>query len=310
MKPFMLFILCSFGAILNSFLGGSFGYGLMKCFYAFLGFVGLQYISKYRINTFVFIPFFIIMYLFFYYKYFIYSESTRLLIDSDLFGKSSSNTIAMSLNISLFVYLMVSHKQTESHNWLFIGIALINLYLINIQGSRAGVLVAFLFFVYTIINALGSGLNTKLRYVIPLIVVFIFLYQYQSFLWGYAIERRMDGMSAFEENVRYFAQVSFFQNMNFTHFFFGYPKDYNFVVDITRTFNSFLDLWSRSGVVPLFYLLYCLIVRLVKYKFFSVPVLLLIPFLAYAPFESLWGCTLWDICIFLSLFYSYNKTET
>ena len=305
--PFVLFLLCSIGAMTNTILGSPIGYGLSKCFYSFFAFVGLLYISKYRINTNVFIGLLVILYVFFYYRYFIFDELTRKSIDNDLFVQASANAIPMSLNMVFIIYWMISQGQSENHKLMFVLIAAINLFLIIIQGSRAGILVAFILAILSIVNFCGFKLYFNHRLLIPLIIIIALLFYFQDYLLGFMEENKMVGTLSDEGNVRYFAQASFFANLDIKHCLLGYPKDYQFIPDLTRTYNAFLDLWSRCGLAPFLYLVYCLLIRIKNNKQYAVPFLLLIPFFAYAPFESLWGGTLWDICLFLCLFYSCNE---
>lgn len=306
--PFILFALCAIGSLANILVGSQVAYAFFKIYYSFLGLVGLLYITKFKINTHVFIPFILILHVYFYIKYFQYDEGTRLMLDENLFVQSSSNTIAMALNIVLIVYLMVSKAQKENHKWFYLGIALLNLYWISIQGSRAGILVAFLLVVYTLLNVFGGEQKFKFRFIISAILIAFLLLYFRIYLFNYAEDRSMAGVEAYEENVRYFAQSSFFSSLNIEHFILGYPRDFSFIGDQTRTYNSFLDFWARYGFLPFLFMFFCLFRRFIYQERFSISFLILIPLLAYTPFESLWGGTLWDILLYIVLFYSYNSS--
>lgn len=310
-KPFVLLILCSSGALVNSIIGNSLGTGLCICYYSFLAFLGLNYIKRYRINTVVFLLLFILMYVFYYFNYFIFDEVTRRSIDGELFINASSNTIPISLNMVLIIYWIVSQGQLENHRLLYLLISLLNLGLIIIQGSRAGILVAFVLALFSILNFFSVSLRKilRFRFIAPLVVIIIIIsyYNYNNDLSSFLEENQMEGVSSYEDDVRYFSQLAFFSKMDLYSFLFGYPKDFEFVPGITRTFNAFLDLWSRCGLASLIFVLYCLVYRLKNNERYIVPVLLLIPFFLYAPFESLWGGTLWDICLFVCLFYSHSE---
>lgn len=237
-----------------------------------------------------------------------FDEFTRKILSGDLFGTSSSNTIAISLNIILFFYFILKRSYKESNYKVVTFIAIINLVLIIIQGSRAGIVVAFIL----LLLCLSELFNFKKVY-FPLILFSIISLvvinnNYDKLLEIMELDR-MQGLKSIEEDVRGVAQRSFFYNLNFANFFLGYPSGTEFTFEITRTFNAFIDFWNRFGFIPFLSLIIFLLRRIFNYKRFDLSLLFFTPLIIYSLVESLWGGNSWDILIYFLLFYSYKSNE-
>ena len=306
--PFIFMLVCVIGSFMTLFNGSSLGSFIFKSLYAFIGYIGFVYISENRINLRLFNFLFIILYIFYYSSYFMFDEFTRKILNGDLFGTSSSNTIAISLNIILFFYFILKRSYKESNYKVVTFIAIINLVLIIIQGSRAGIVVAFIL----LLLCLSELFNFKKVY-FPLILFSIISLvvinnNYDKLLEIMELDR-MQGLKSIEEDVRGVAQRSFFYNLNFANFFLGYPSGTEFTFETTRTFNAFIDFWNRFGFIPFLSLIIFLLRRIFNYKRFDLSLLFFTPLIIYSLVESLWGGNSWDILIYFLLFYSYKSNE-
>lgn len=306
--PFFLMIVCVIGSFLTFFSGTPIGGTIVKALYAIIGYIGFVYVSERRINLRVFDIVILILYFFFYFSYFIYDSSYRKEIDNSLFGESSSNTIAMGLNVVLFFYLTLSSFYEEKNKYQILIFAIVNLTLIIIQGSRAGVLVAFILLILAISNQLKKKSKRLLSsFFILTLIGSVLIYIYFEELAGLIDLDRMHGVNALEEDIRGSAQKSFFGNMNLGSFLFGYKPDYEFAFNITRTYNAFLDFWNKYGFLPFFLVISYCIRRVLRMSDFQISIIYFVPIFVYSFVESLWGSNSWDILIYFSLFYSFKN---
>lgn len=307
--PLILTIVSVLGAILTLVNGNTIIWVVTKSVLMVFGFIGYVYVSEKKINLILMDFMMIIAYTFFYFSFFLYDSETRLSIDGDLFGHSSSNTISMSLCIILYVYLLINkHNENANSTFKILIYAIINLVLIIIQGSRAGVVVSSMI----AIIALTEVVKFQLKKFYVSLVLVLFLIGYVGYIYlnniqFYLDSQQLSGISSYEDDIRSFLHYSFFINMDFGSFFFGYVDGYDFGHGFTRTFNSFFDFWSRYGLFPSMFFVVFLMRRALNAKDYSVPLIYFIPFVTYSWLELLWGGTLWDVLIYLALFYSYKK---
>lgn len=306
--PFFFMLVSVTGSFMTFFNGSSLGTCLFNSFYAFIGYVGFVYISEKRINLSMFNVLTIILYIFFFFSYFTLDEFTRKSLDGNLFGMSSSNTIAISLNVVLILNFLLSKDYNKTNKKTYILIAFINLTLIVIQGSRAGIIVAFLLLLL-ISSELYNFRKKYLALIMVSIISFVLIYMNYEKL-NYIVEiDRMQGLKSLEEDIRGTAQRSFFSNLNFYNFFLGYPSGTEFATEITRTFNALIDFWNKFGFIPFFFLVVLFARRILLYNEFNIYLIYFIPLLIYSFVESFWGGNLWDILIYFLLFYSYKSNE-
>jgi hypothetical protein len=299
-------VLGAFSTILN---GTNIGIVLIKSFSILFGFIGFVYLSEKKINLYFFDWALVIMYTFFYLSYFVHDEQTRIFLDDDLFDHSSSNTIAISVVITLFFYLMLNQEVRNANISIkIILFSIINLTLVIIQGSRAGIIASSLLFLLSIIDLFYlkfKSINITTLYLVGLIM--LLRYFYLDSIQFFLEFKDMTGLSSYERDVRSYAQTTFFSRMDLNTFIFGYAPNYDFDFYTTRTFNAFLDFWNRFGLFPFALLIIFFFRRLFLAKDFALPLIYLIPLFFYSMVETLWGGTLWDVLIYLSLFYSYKK---
>lgn len=305
--PSVLFFMVCIGSFLTFLIGVPIGGVIRKLLIAVVAFFGFAFLSHRRIDPRFFNFIFPLLYLFFYLVYFRYNEAYRISVNGDLFGHSSSNTISMALTNVWFFYYIISKAEHRNNNFPLLVFSIINFILIIIQGSRAGFAVCAMEILLVLSNMLNRTKIGGGAFLLLLAIGVYAFYRYGSYFEDIVEVGGMQGMESYEANVRSFSVAAFFSQMNTEHFIFGYPPDSMFE-DLSRTFNAFLDLWSTFGILPMAAILVFGILRIIKRKHFALPLVVFIPWFFYSMVESLWGGTLWDIYIYIVLFYSYDET--
>lgn len=304
-RTFTLIILISI--VLMLFKGESIGYVLqgMVCFS--YGFIGYVYVRTHQIKLQVFDVLLICLYIFFYTVYFSSKEMlTNHSNEGDLFGISSSNTISISLNITLAIYYIL-YKYYRSKRLLPIVIfSLSNFMFIVWQGSRIGVLVALLYIIIILYDFIKEKISSNLiSSFIILMSFFVFLfYKYYNYIFDY-IDRNSMQVDTYESDIRALARMSFFSNLDFSTILLGYPSSHMFV-DLPRTFNTFLDFWNYYGIVVMIIIIIMILRRFISYKRFELSILLFCPLLCYCMVESFLSNGLWSI-VWYFMFYLNNN---
>lgn len=301
--PLTFVLISVFGSILTHLNGSSIGDIILKMFSILIGYVGFVYISFYKINLRSFDLLLVLMYIFFYFTYISLDQYTRRALQDNLFDHSSANTISICLNVVLFLYYILSKNLGIDNRIRILLFAIINLIFIFIQNSRAGILVALsiLFLAVSDLLKFKSGRYYKSYLFVSFLTVFLGFYYY-DFLLEFSELNKMQGIKAYQEDIRSKAQSSFFSNMDLESFLIGYNKNFEFTSDITRTFNGFLDFWSRYGLLPFILFVVLFLRRIFHFRRFKIPIIYLLPFIIYTFFESFWGASMWDVIIYIILF--------
>lgn len=299
----LLFGATSVGSLLTLINGDPIGSYVVKILYSLIGLVGLYYISTRRINLIVFDVLIPVLYIFFYFSFFVLDSSTRQEINEYLFGHSSSNSIAISLNVVWIIYYVIARSYGPStKRRMLLLFSILNLLLIIAQGSRIGIVVAGI----NLVMIVSDVFKHKHLYFIVLLAGSVYLfYRYGNLLESIIDIQGMQGFESFYADVRSRAQAEFFMKMTPTAAIFGYPESMVFA-GVNRSFNAFLDFWRHYGLLPLAVLLFFMAKRIRRRKQYAVPLMAFTSLFVYSFFESLWGATLWDILIYLFLFYSYE----
>lgn len=306
---FRFSMVCALFAMLTIANGTSIGEVIVKILYMLFAYWGFVFISEKKISLWVFDILLLILYVVFYRYYYQYDILTRIAMDEDVFGHASSNTIAMTLNIVTYFYLLISRSYKADNRKRLIIFSSINLILIILQGSRAGMLVSLLILLLTVFSAYNTQSKWKkwLLYIVVISAISYFVVQYLSIVEEFLSTNKI-GADSYENDVRSEALRAFFAQMGIKEFFIGYPVEHYFVGEIYRTFNAFFDFWKVYGIIPFAYLVFLFVRRLVNHKDYEIPAVFILPFLAYSFFESLWGGSFWDVLLFMILFYS-KKNE-
>lgn len=303
----MICVGCSFLTIIN---GSSIGECASKAFMSFMGFITFVYIDKKEIDYKTYLILYSLLYVFSYFSYFIFDEFTRRNLDSDLFGHSSSNTIAMYLNVALWFLYVIQIESNIRKSLLLAIYSILNVYLILLQGSRAGLLVSLILCFLIIGDIVIERFNIKaaklkvVLYTLFSVLIVYYIVNNMNVIEEFVDVREYQGVSSYEEDARGIAMGAFFSQLNIKTVLFGMPDSTLLLGGLNRTFNAFIDFWRRFGILPFIVLIYFVYSRIKNFKQYSVPLVALLPILFYSLFESLWGGTLWDMLIYISLFYS------
>ncbi len=303
-------LICAAMSVMTIANGSSIGEIITKVLYMLIGYWGYVFICERRIKLIVFDILLVVLYIAFYQGYFQYDVVTRTMMDEDLFGHASSNTIAMILNIVTYFYVIISWVYKARNKKRLVLYCGFNLFLIVQQGSRAGMLVALLLLLIVLFTTYDA--KSKLRSIMLFIgaaaIVVYLAVKNMGIIEEFFVLNEISA-NAYEQDVRSLALVSFFAKMDFTHFLTGYKFQYELLSGIDRSFNAFVDFWKVYGFIPFVYMVALIVKRIIKHKEYEIPLVLLLPFVAYSLFESLWGGTFWDTLLFMILFYSHRDEK-
>lgn len=276
-----------------------------------VGLIGYCYYSKNEINTTIFNFYLISLYVFFYFEY--YSIIPDLFYrpdfdeDAAVFDISSSNAIPVSLNITLYAYIICDKNFDNNSKGKIVIFAAINFALIVIQQSRAGLMVsltilgiALYHYSKRILFFFATSLTIIVAYIVPI---------YWELIETYIeIIGKIDENSL-NEDIRGEAQTEFFKNMNISEFIFGHDKKIYASAgntELAYTYNVFLDMWDKYGfiIIVIFGLLF--LNRTVRRNEFEFPLYYFIPFFMYSMVESFFFPDYWDCIIYILIFQSKN----
>ncbi len=312
LKPFILSISFIVFGLFNMIVYSNLAvFNLMAPIVAFLGYL---FIVKKKIDLKIFVHCFYVMYIFFYIVYFSVLPDLfdRPGFDEDaiVFDNSSSNTIPMALNITLYTYMLFNEMYGGNANKNIFYFSIINLGLIIIQQSRAGLLISFALLIMALYNY-NKKIILKVGLSFLIVITLIFISYKEVILNYFDVIGNLNGFDALNEDIRGEAQRKFFSDLDGFRFLFGYPTDYIFAygtyTDIKYTYNVFLDLWNKYGVIQLIIFFALIIFRFIHFRKFYFPLFYLIPFLLYAMVESIFFPNFWDCIIYLVLFLPAKK---
>lgn len=307
-RTFTLIVLISM--LLMLFKGESIGYVLQGILCFSYGFIGYVYVRTHQIKLQVFDVLLICLYIFFYTVYFSSKEMlTNQINEGDLFGFSSSNSIPISLNITLAIYYIL-YKYYRSKRLLPIVIfSLSNFMFIVWQGSRIGVLVALLYVIIILYDFIKEKVSSNLIFSFIIFMTFSIsiLYKYYNYISDY-IDRNSMQVDTYESDIRTLARMSFFSGLDFSTILLGYPSSHMFV-GLPRTFNAFLDFWNYYGILVMIIILIMLLRRFIFYKRYRLSILLFCPLLCYCMVESFLSNGLWSIVWYFMFYLNSNKYD-
>lgn len=271
-----------------------------------VAFYGYYYLESKRIRLIVFDALLIGLYIYFVYTFYLNLPSlffrAQLAEEMDYFGTSSSNAIPIILINVLYIYQVVAYLQKEDRNRRFLVFSSINLILVLIQGSRAGILVAMAVFCYNLFVVGKQSKNVIVR-TFPVVVIstiVVFIIKNAATVYEYADQINALESDVYAKSRGYYVQL-FFERMNFESFLFGYPPGLAWG-DETYTFNVFLEQWNTYTLFGLCVTLCVLFRRFLFYKRYYFPCFFLVPFLLYSFSEPRYLPNFWDFFIYLMLF--------
>jgi hypothetical protein len=273
----------------------------------FLAFLGYCYFDNERIDLRIFDYFLIFLYFFYYLEY--YRELPDLFFrpgfdeDGAVFDMSSSNAIPISLNITLYAYMICDRLSNNEKKGVIFIFALINFVLIIIQQSRAGLVISLAILAIAAFNYSKKWLFISSIVISVLITTIIIMYleTIQTYL---EVVGAIDLM-ALSEDLRGEAQKEFFRNMNTKEFIFGHAKKIYAGEGnqaISYTYNVFLDMWDKYGFLIILIFAGLFLFRVVRRNKFEYPLYYFIPFFMYSIVESIFFPNFWDCILYLVLF--------
>lgn len=290
---------------------------LMRIIFPLIGFFGYKYIKEHKnLSAKPFNVFLLISYVFSYVTYISILRSTGYdhSIDGDIYGVSSSNAIAISINMILFFYYIVNKIYKSKCERYILLFSVFNFVLIYYQESRMGLIVAFIMIVLSLwdnlqVNRERKSRTNKTYYliltsVIMALSIFVFFKENATYLSDIGLTKQ-----DILESGRRDADYAFFNEMTIESFIFGYPDKYEFG-GLFRLFNAFLNFWAKYGILGFVCLIHLVIQRIIHRKEYSLPLISFLPLFVYSFAEIVWGGTLWDSMIFIFLFYNDKQAMT
>lgn len=254
--------------------------------------------------------FFIFLYIFYLIVYFLKLPDlfSRPGFDENIFDNSSSNSISIGLNITLYIYIVLNDFFKANNFKNIFVLSFINIILIIIQQSRAGIIIALVLLFIAYYQYKEKFGNFFINKVLPFIFVLLVLTQY-VILKNYIDIVGNVGISSLGEDIRGEAQRTFFSKMTLFNFFFGYPPETSFTIDyeLKYTYNTFLDIWNRYGIFQFIIVFIVFSLRILNRKNYQFPLYYLIPFLIYSFVEPRFFPNYWDFFICLLLFVPKNR---
>ena len=308
-KTEILFAFCfGFFAFLNLILKSSTSFfNLIAPLFALFGYLYLRKNSSMNIGILKYIL--VAFYIYFYFIY--YSIIPDYLFrpgfdeDAVVFDNSSSNAISMTLVSLLYVYLILNNYYRSDQIKAIFYFSIINLVLVFIQQSRAALVISAALFLMSFYE-FDKKNSKRFLLMFALASPALFYFNLTSILAIYQLYFSEYSLLQVSDNIRLEAQVYFLSNLDLKSFFIGYPENTVFARESTSellyTYNVFLDVWNRYGLVPFIVLITVLLKRFTHRNRYHFPFYYLIPFFLYSLVESIFFPNYWDCFIYLLIF--------
>lgn len=225
--------------------------------------------------------------------------------NEDMLVASSSNVISIGLNNTLFAYIILNFLKKAGKEKLILIFSVINILLIVMQQSRAGIIVSIILFLISLYH-FKPQIIRKYKYISVVMAIVIIIYTIQS-VFIYTDNSAFDLYRVMNES-RGVSQFIFLKNLTWSNFFCGYNSSNQFkhVTYTYNTYNVFLDYWNNYTILNFLILVFFLFYRLFNQKKFLFPNYFFIPFFFYAMIESIYLPTFWDVIIYLLMFVPAN----
>lgn len=277
-------------------------------FSPFFTFVAIAIVTQLKLNINILIIGILAFYIYYYNIYFstlpsFFDRKEIYGFDEELnFSGASSNIIPIVLNNLIYIFLILNSYYKLNKNKIILIFSTINIPLIFIQNSRAGLIVAVLLFLINLFEFYPKVFK-KYSKIIYILIAYISVLTLQL------------GIEKFDSNTyelteianqgRAIAQVMFFSEMTINEFFWGYPEDHSFFL-FDYTYNVFLDVWNKIGFIGFLLLVIIFFRRLINNKKYHFPLIYFTPFLVYSLVESIYFPKYWDFAIILLLIIPVN----
>lgn len=272
-----------------------------------VAFYGYYYIEDKRINLKTFDYLMLSLYTFFIVTYFMKLPSLFMRVqfdDGSWYGSSSSNAISIILVNVLYIYEVLVYLQKDNRRLQLFAFSLINLFLVIVQQSRAGILISLLFVLWNLFQFRKTSKYTIVR-MIPWLLLIISLYWIASN--RALINEYFDvigdmSVSSYENDGRNKSVQAYFANMDAKVFLVGYPLDSMEFDNNSYTFNTFIDHWNKYTIIGFLLTIIIVFNRVIRYKRYYFPLVFLVPFFLYGWVEPRYLPNYWDFFIYLMLF--------
>ena len=308
-KTEILFALCfMFFGITNLLLKNSTSFfNIASPLFGLFGYLYLRRNINMNLNIIKYVV--ICFYVYFYFAYYsvIPDYFFRPGFDEDavVFDNSSSNAISMTLDLLLYIYLILNKYYKSYHIKTIFYFSIINLVLVFIQQSRAGLFIALILF-FIAFYEFNRKNAKRFLWLFTCTIPILFIYYFKEILNIYDLFFGEYNLINITEDVRSTARTYFFSNLNINNFFIGYPDNTVFAShvdsDMLYIYNVFLDVWNRYGFITFSVLISVLLNRFYFYHRYYFPLYYFSPFLAYSFVESIFFPNFWDCFIYLLIF--------
>lgn len=303
-QPLLLTAIFFFLGILNLLIRNS------NAFFNIIGpiiaLLGYCFIATKQINIKLFNLFLLYLYIFFYITYYkiLPNYFFRPGFNEDIFESASSNTIPISLNITLYAYMICDRFYKNENKIYILLFSIINFVLIFIQQSRGGFVIALILITMAIFHY--SKRSFMLIGILYFTIGSFCIIKYQNEIESYfEFIGTVNAIEALSEDIRGEAQKAFFKDITLPEIILGHgPKQYAGESEqtITYTFNVFLEMWNKYGLLIIVIFIFIFIYRIFCRKEFEYPVYFFIPFFLYSMFESIYFPSYYDCIIYTLIF--------
>ncbi|MBA4408504.1 MAG: hypothetical protein C0397_03665 [Odoribacter sp.] len=289
-----------FFGVINQIINGYFSYfNLLAPLIAYLGYV---FTHKNKLEFKVFNILIVSNYIYFIIVYYSKLSSFFLRIDDETDGlyflNTSSNLIPCVLIINLFAYDIISKIKYENKNDKIITIyAAINVLLILIQQSRAGIIISIIYLLIKLFSTYRKFFwVTAISFMIFIIINLSFIIAYSDIIGGISKE------SDYLNDARGLQAKEFFTRLDVSSFFWGYGKTTFTASKFSSVQNQFLSIWNYYTFFTVFIFIVIIILRFILKDKYKIPFIYFIPFIIYGMFEGFYFPNFWDFSIYLMLF--------
>ena len=226
--------------------------------------------------------------------------------DENVFYHSSSNTIAIVLNIYLFAYILLGiyHNKLQHKKVILFGI--INIILIFIQQSRIGLLVAIIILFIPWLSSLKKKSISKyffLTFILGILYYCIQLYLIHSSIGDFSLD-------GYLLDSRGLIQFLFFLNLSGDLIFWGYPLDYIYIGEFERVYNMFLLNYNYTTIIGFIIIIYFFFFRILNSKRYFFPTIIILPIVLYGMVEEIFLPMGWDFVLYLALFLKIKSPKS
>ena len=293
--------------LINGLFNGKFSF--FNFYTPIVTYFGYSYLRQHHFSSRILLQVLVLLYVYFYFVYFrdLPDLFLRPGFDEDdyVFDNSSSNAIPISLNFTLLFAAVLSLREQTKPAISLLVFASVNVGLTIIQQSRIGISCA----VFLLVVLAGLKISGQHRAVLGclLSICITFFLAFDSALR----EKLIDAYDLIQAlsliaDIRGMAQAEFFNLMRGDRWIFGHPPNTVFAVGadgvILYTYNVILDMWGRYSLVSVITLIVLLARRVLFSRRFRVPLIFMVPLVAYGSVESLFFPNYWDPLIFIVLF--------